>query len=82
MIYACDAFGDTLLHYILRVEASNENEQLLTTYLQLLLDAGFGNGSSSSNLFHMYALHTQFQELALKSANMPSSDLPKGGAEC
>ena len=61
------------------MEASNANEHLLVTYLQLLLDAGFGNGSSSSNLFHMYALHTQFQELALKSANTPSSDLPKAG---
>jgi hypothetical protein len=60
LVYASDAFGDTLLQKLLRKEASDENESMFLSFLQLLLVSGFGNGASSSNLFLMVcSLHVR-----------------------
>jgi len=64
LVYACDAFGDTLLQKLLRKQTSDENESIFLRFLQLLLISGFGNGASSSNLFLMVcSLHVR---LAIK----------------
>lgn len=53
LVYACDAFGDTLLQKLLRTQTSDENESIFLSFMQLLLASGFGNGASSNNLFLM-----------------------------
>jgi hypothetical protein len=80
LVYACDAFGGILLQKLLRMQSSDEMESNVLIYLQQqLLNSGFGDGTSSSYHFLMYALHTQFQNLAQKGTNASPIELLKGG---
>jgi len=73
LIYACDSYGNTPLHELLTLPLLHRQEAMVAHQVDLLLKAGFGDGSSSSNLFHMYALHAQHQEL-LQRQNESSSN--------